>query len=949
MNKLKTDQFVNRHLGNQTEDQNKMLQNIGIDSLETLIQQTIPENILLKKELELPKAVSEFEYLKLIKEKANKNKVFKSYIGMGYYGTITPAVIRRNIFENPGWYTQYTPYQAEISQGRLEALLNFQTMISNLTAMPIANASLLDEATAAAEAMQMFFHQKNKRKTKSPKFFVDNNTWQQTIDVLKTRSSANDIELVFGDFRDIEIDDSFFGALVQYPNAEGSIEDYENFANTLHENKVFLIVAADLMSLALLKAPGEFGADCVIGTNQRFGIPMGFGGPHAGYFATNEKYKRVIPGRIIGVSKDKNENIALRMALQTREQHIKREKATSNICTAQALLAIMSGMYAVYHGANGIKRIAQDIHNKAKTLASTLKANSFAIKYNHFFDTIIVEVPDVTLIEKRAIAKELNFRYFPNEVSIAIDETTTWENLQDILSIFIDNELIDNNDFNILDSLKRESAIFTNNVFKKYHTETEMMRYIKRLENKDISLVHSMIPLGSCTMKLNAAAQLEPVSWAEFANIHPFAPRNQWQGYQEILTELEDYLSEITGFAATSLQPNSGAQGEFAGLMVIKEYQKSIGEGQRNIVLIPNSAHGTNPASAVMSGGKVVVLACDKHGNIDVSDLRLKAEEHKENLSALMITYPSTHGVFESAVKDITQIIHDNGGQVYMDGANMNAQVGFTSPGEIGADVCHLNLHKTFAIPHGGGGPGVGPICVAKHLATFLPGNPITKTGGEKAITSISAAPYGSASVCLVSYAYIRMLGPKGLKEVTSNAILTANYIKSRLETAYPVLYTGEKYGRVAHELIIDFRQFKHSLNIEVTDIAKRLMDYNFHAPTVSFPVAGTLMIEPTESENIKEIDRLCDALLSIKDEIDAIASGDLDKEDNPLHNSPHTISELTANEWNHSYSREIAAYPIPYLHKNKLWASVARVNDSYGDRNLVCTCAPIEDYIEIE
>ena len=947
MNKIKTDQFVNRHIGNKAIDQEKMLKTIGVDSIETLVNQTIPANIIVAQELNLPVAVSEFEYLKLIKAKANKNKVYKTYIGTGYYGTITPPVIRRNVFENPGWYTQYTPYQAEIAQGRLEALLNFQTMISDLTAMPVANASLLDEATAAAEAMNMFFHQKNKRKTTAPKFFVDENTWSQTIAVLKTRSSVNEIELVIGDFKNADIDDTYFGALVQYPNLEGTIEDYEAFANKLHENKAYLTVAADLMALALIKAPGEFGADCVVGTNQRFGVPMGFGGPHAGYFATNENYKRVLPGRIIGVSIDRNEKPALRMALQTREQHIRREKATSNICTAQALLAIMSGMYAVYHGADGIKRIASDIHHKAKALASSLSKNGFYIKHNHFFDTVLVSDIDVAALEKRASKKEINFRYFQSKVSIAIDETTSWEDLQDILSVFVDAKLEDNNDFNILESQKRESDILTNEVFKKYQTETEMMRYIKRLENKDISLVHSMIPLGSCTMKLNAAVQLEPISWPEFANIHPFSPRSQWKGYQEILTELEDYLSVITGFYATSLQPNSGAQGEFAGLMVIREFHISNGEGHRNIVLIPSSAHGTNPASAVMAGGKVVVVKCDNHGNIDINDLKEKAEEHKENLSTLMITYPSTHGVFESAVKDVTQIIHDNGGQVYMDGANMNAQVGFTSPGEIGADVCHLNLHKTFAIPHGGGGPGVGPICVAKHLAPFLPSNPITKTGGEKAISAISAAPFGSASVCLVSYAYIRTLGPKGLKASTANAILSANYIKARLENAYPILYTGEKYGRVAHELIIDLRQFKHSLGIEVTDVAKRLMDYNFHAPTVSFPVAGTLMIEPTESENIAEIDCFCDALLSIKDEIDAIASGDMDKEDNPLMNSPHTIAEVTANEWNHAYSRETAAFPIPYLKTNKLWASVSRVNDSHGDRNLICTCPPMEAYMD--
>jgi len=942
-----SDQFVDRHIGNQSEDQEKMLKTIGVNSLNELIQQTIPDNILLAEELDLPMALSEFEYLKLIKEKANKNKVFKTYIGTGYYGTITPSVIRRNVFENPGWYTQYTPYQAEISQGRLEALLNFQTMVSDLTGLPIANASLLDEGTAAAEAMAMFFHQKNKRKTIAPKFFIDENTFPQTIDVIKTRAAATDVELVFGDFKTIEIDDRFFGALVQYPNAEGGVEDYAAFADLLHENKAFLTVAADLLSLAILKAPATFGADCVVGTNQRFGVPIGFGGPHAGYFATNDKYKRVIPGRIIGVSIDRNENPALRMALQTREQHIRREKATSNICTAQALLAIMSGMYAVYHGAEGIKNIATNIHNKAKKLAISLVEEGFNVKHNQFFDTITITDVSVFEIQKRAELKEINFRYFDNELSIAIDETTNEEDLQNILYVFKDAKLSESNAFNLSESLTRQTEYLTNEVFKKYHTETEMMRYIKSLENKDISLVHSMIPLGSCTMKLNAAAEIEPLSWAEFANIHPFAPRNQWEGYKEILSELENYLSTITGFHATSLQPNSGAQGEFAGLMVINAFHRSNGDNDRNIVLIPSSAHGTNPASAVMAGGKVVVVACDKKGNIDVVDLKAKAEEHKERLSALMITYPSTHGVYESAVKEITSIIHENGGQVYMDGANMNAQVGYTSPGEIGADVCHLNLHKTFAIPHGGGGPGVGPICVAEHLAPFLPSNPIIKTGGEKAIKAISSAPFGSASVCLISYAYIRMLGKNGLKRSTANAILGANYIKARLEKAYPVLYTGEKFGRVAHELIIDFRQFKHTLGIEVTDIAKRLMDYNFHAPTVSFPVAGTLMIEPTESENIEELDRFCNALLSIKDEIDAIANGDIDMEDNPLKQSPHTIAEITADEWSHGYSRSDAAYPVAYLRTNKFWASVARVNDSHGDRNLICTCAPIEDYMD--
>ncbi|MGB1018439.1 MAG: aminomethyl-transferring glycine dehydrogenase [Chitinophagales bacterium] len=952
MKNYKSDQFLNRHIGNQKPQQDQMLKTIGVSSLDELLNETIPDNILSKNELNIDEALSEHEYLKHIKSIAQKNKVFKNYIGTGYYNSITPAVIRRNIFENPGWYTQYTPYQAEIAQGRLEALLNFQTLVCDLTGMPIANASLLDEATAAAEAMNMFFNQKNKRKVTAPKFFVDEKTFPQTIDVLKTRSSILEIELVFGDYKNAQIDETFFGALVQYPNAEGSVEDYTSFSNTLKENNAYLVVAADILALVALKAPSEFGADCVVGTTQRFGIPMGFGGPHAAFFATQENYKRVIPGRIIGVSIDSNGDRALRMALQTREQHIRREKATSNICTAQALLAIMAGMYAVYHGVEGLTNIANNVHINTIKLANNLKEIGFEIAHENFFDTITVLNTDTAKLKAKAEAKELNLRYLDDKISISIDETTTSMDIVNLIDAFAESKgvsfkLTDENHFSLAEKAKRNTPFLENEVFSKYHTETEMMRYIKRLENKDISLVHSMIPLGSCTMKLNAAVQMEPVSWPEFANIHPFAPENQWQGYKEMLTELENDLSEITGFAATSLQPNSGAQGEFAGLMVIQAYHRNNGDHNRNIVLIPSSAHGTNPASAVMAGGKVVVVKCDEAGNIDVDDLREKAEKYKDTLASLMITYPSTHGVFESKVIEVTTIIHENGGQVYMDGANMNAQVGFTSPGAIGADVCHLNLHKTFAIPHGGGGPGVGPICVAKHLAPFLPGNPITKTGGEKAISAISAAPFGSASVCLVSYAYIKLLGKNGLKTSTANAILGANYIKARLEAHYKVLYTGEKFGRVAHELILDFRPYKHSLGIEVTDVAKRLMDFNFHAPTVSFPVAGTLMIEPTESENIAELDRFCDAMIAIKEEINAIASGDIDKDDNPLKNAPHTIKEVCGNEWKHDYTREMAAFPLPYLKQNKLWATVARVNDSHGDRHLICTCAPIEDYME--
>lgn len=945
------DIFETRHLGNSPKETTELLSTIGVNSVETLVKQTIPNNIINENGLNLPEALTEFEYLKLIKEKASKNSVFRNYIGNGYYGTITPAVIRRNVFENPGWYTQYTPYQAEIAQGRLEALLNFQTVIAELTGMPIANASLLDDATAAAEAMTMFFGYKNKKDITAYKLFIDENVFAQVKDVVATRAEPLGIELVIGNYKTAKLDQTYFGALVQYPNSEGSVENYSKFSEELKQNEIYLTVLADILSLTILTPPGEWGADCVVGNSQRFGVPMGFGGPHAAFFATKDEFKRIIPGRIIGVSQDRHENYALRMALQTREQHIRRDKATSNICTAQALLAVMASMYAVYHGEEGLKTIALTVNENTKKVASSLAELGYTIKHTQFFDTVLVENVDVKAIEANALAKKINFHYKENSVSISLDETVSNQDIEDIVSVFKsvskESKALSNNNFSLDTFFIRKSSFLQHEVFNKYRSESNMMRYIKKLENKDLSLTHSMIALGSCTMKLNAAVELEPLSWAEFAHMHPFAPKNQTLGYREIITELENYLTEITGFDATSLQPNSGAQGEYAGLMVIKAYHESRGDNHRNIFLIPESAHGTNPATAVMAGGKVVVVKCDSYGNIDKEDLEAKAILHKENLSGLMITYPSTHGVFEHHIKEILEIVHQNGGQVYMDGANMNAQVGLTSPGIIGADVCHLNLHKTFAIPHGGGGPGMGPICVKKHLAPFLPGNVIVKTGGEKAIKAISAAPWGSASILLISYAYIRMLGADGLKKATEHAILNANYMKERLEKHYPVLYTGKDFGRVAHELILDFRPFKQSLKIEVEDVAKRLIDYGFHAPTVSFPVAGTLMIEPTESESKDELDRFCDALISIKKEIDTIATGEFDINDNPLKNAPHTMAEICSSDWNHAYTREQAAFPLPYIAERKFWPSVARVNNSYGDRNLICTCAPISSYVE--
>ena len=948
---MNTDIFALRHIGPRLTDHKEMLNIIGVNSIEQLISETIPDNIKLIKSLNLNAAMSEQEYLDHIHTLASKNKIFKTYIGLGYHPTNLPAVIQRNILENPGWYTAYTPYQAEISQGRLEALLNFQTMICDLTGMQIANASLLDESTAAAEAMALLFavRERQQKKENVIKFFVSNEVLPQTLSLLQTRSNPLGVELVVGNQESFDFSSEYFGAIIQYPGKSGQIHDITKFISKANIAQIKVAVAADILSLVKLEAPGHLGADIVLGTTQRFGIPMGYGGPHAAYFATKEDYKRHIPGRIIGVTKDVNGNRALRMALQTREQHIKRDRATSNICTAQVLLAVMAGMYAVYHGPKGLKYIADKVHNTTSTLANTLEQLGLLQTNTSYFDTLQINA-DASKVKSIAEANEVNF-YYPNAetVSISINETTSISDINTIVSIFAEaigketivvSSIIESN--NIIDAVKRTSSFLENDIFNTYHSETELMRYIKKLERKDLSLNHSMISLGSCTMKLNAAAEMLPLSWSNWGNIHPFVPFNQVEGYQFVLKKLENQLNEITGFAGTSLQPNSGAQGEFTGLMVIRAYHKSRNNTHRNICLIPSSAHGTNPASAVMAGMKVVVTKSTDEGNIDINDLREKAILHKDNLAALMVTYPSTHGVFESAIKDITQIIHDNGGQVYMDGANMNAQVGLTNPGNIGADVCHLNLHKTFAIPHGGGGPGVGPICVAKHLVPFLPGNPIVKVGGENAITAISAAPYGSALVCLISYGYICMLGAKGLTESTKIAILNANYIKERLQGHFDTLFSGEK-GRAAHEMIVDCRPFKEN-GIEVTDIAKRLMDYGFHAPTVSFPVAGTLMIEPTESESKAELDRFCNAMISIRQEI---KNASKEEPNNVLKNSPHTLAMLTANEWNFPYSREKAAFPLDYIQDNKFWPNVRRVDDAYGDRNLICTCASIEDYLE--
>ena len=947
---MNTNSFAQRHIGPRKSDLNKMLKTIGLNSMEELINQTIPEDILLKERLSLNKAMSEQEYQEHNNLLSLKNKLFKTYIGLGYHNSFLPPVIQRNILENPGWYSAYSPYQAEIAQGRLEALINFQTTVCDLTGMELANASLLDEATAAAEAMSLLYSLRDRAQKKKNigKFFVSEEVLPQTISLLKTRSIPLGIELVIGNHQEFDFSSEYFGVLLQYPGKFGQIYNYQSFVEKAKESLIKVAVAADILSLVMLESPGNFGVDVVVGSTQRFGIPLGYGGPHAGYFATKSEYKRNIPGRIIGITKDMDNNMSYRMALQTREQHIKRDRATSNICTAQVLLAVMAGMYAVYHGPEGLKHIANNVHNTAATLAVALENIGYSQLNSAFFDTIVIKA-DKEQIKPIAEKHEINFYYIDNHtISISLNETTSLKDLNAIITVF--NE-VTNNDSSSIDSLldpsiipaelERKTPFLTNDVFNSYHSETEMMRYIKKLERKDLSLNHSMIPLGSCTMKLNAASEMLPLSNPNWSSVHPFVPVEQAQGYQEMLTNLENQLTEITGFAATSLQPNSGAQGEFAGLMVIKAYHESRDDHHRKICLIPSSAHGTNPASAVMAGMKVVVTKATEEGNIDVDDLREKAILHKDNLSALMITYPSTHGVYEASIIEITSIIHENGGQVYMDGANMNAQVALTNPGAIGADVCHLNLHKTFAIPHGGGGPGVGPICVAKQLAPFLPSNPIIKTGGEQGITAISAAPWGSALVCLISYAYICMLGEKGLKKSTEFAILNTNYIKERLHGSYEVLYSGEN-GRAAHEMIIDCRPFKTN-GIEVTDIAKRLMDYGFHAPTLSFPVAGTLMIEPTESESLEELDRFCDAMISIRKEID---ESTIEEQNNALKNSPHTQEMVTSDSWEFPYSRKKAAFPLAYIKENKFWPSVRRVNETFGDRNLICTCTPIEDFI---
>ncbi len=945
---MNTNSFQRRHIGPNIKEQDEMLATIKAANLEQLITETVPDNIRLKNELALAPALSEYEYLAHIKKLSEKNKVFKSYIGLGYHEAIVPSVIQRNILENPGWYTAYTPYQAEIAQGRLEALLNYQTMICDLTGMELANASLLDESTAAAEAMALLYdvRERSKKKAGANKFFVSDEILPQTLSLLQTRSTPIGIELVIGNHEDFDFSDAFFGAILQYPGKYGQIFDYENFVSKANENNIKVAVAADILSLVKLKAPGEFGASVVVGTTQRFGIPLGYGGPHAAYFATKEAYKRSIPGRIIGVTKDKNGKRALRMALQTREQHIKREKATSNICTAQVLLAVMAGMYAVYHGKDGLQYIADSIHQKTTVVAGALESLGFKQINTAYFDTLLVEV-DTEKLKVVAEANEINFNYIDqNHISISINETVGDSELKAIIQCFEKAFNITAKEFPkqasvIAENTKRNTPFLENKIFNMHQSETDMMRYIKRLERKDLALNHSMISLGSCTMKLNAASEMLPLSNPQWGNIHPFVPLNQAEGYQEVLKKLEHQLNIVTGFAGTSLQPNSGAQGEFAGLMTIRAYHLANGDAHRNICIIPASAHGTNPASAVMAGMKVIVTKTAENGNIDVDDLREKVTFHSANLAALMVTYPSTHGVFESEIQEITKIIHEHGGQVYMDGANMNAQVGLTNPATIGADVCHLNLHKTFAIPHGGGGPGVGPICVAPQLVPFLPSNPMIKTGGEKAITAISAAPWGSALACLISYGYITMLGAKGLTDSTKIAILNANYIKERLDNYYPTLYTGEK-GRAAHEMIIDCRDFKQN-GIEVVDIAKRLMDYGFHAPTVSFPVGGTMMIEPTESESIAELDRFCDAMISIREEIKNATKED---DNNPLKNAPHTQEMLTADAWEFPYTRKQAAFPLAYIADNKFWPTVRRVDDAFGDRNLICSCNPIEDYM---
>ncbi len=952
---MSQDTFASRHLGVTTSDLPEMLSAIGVQSLNELMEQVVPHDIRLPKQLRLPEPLSGAEFITEMRKKALQNQVVRTLIGRGYYGTFTPPVIQRNVFENPTWYTSYTPYQAEISQGRLEALLNFQTMVTSLTGMEIANASLLDEGTAAAEAMIMMFNLRSKKDIKEGKnvLFVDKKVFPQTVDVMMTRSKPLGIEIVRGCHRKYKFTGREFGALFQYPNSEGSVCDRRELVANAHAVGAQVAVAADLLSLALLSPPGEWGADIVFGTTQRFGVPMGLGGPHAAYFATRMSYKRNMPGRIIGVSVDRHGNRALRMALQTREQHIKREKATSNICTAQALLATMAGMFAVYHGPEGIRRIAQNAHEAAIAMGNALKALGATLKHDHFFDTVVADLGDAETVESvRKATLEAGFNLdYPSKtrIGISFDELVTKEEIGRLIAAISKGmgkpvvpvtgmKMGQQVEECIPSDLLRTTPFMTEEVFSKYHTETEMMRYIHRLAQKDIGLDYSMIPLGSCTMKLNSAASMLPLSWPEFSNIHPFAPQDQMKGYLELLHELEDYLSEITGFAGTTLQPNSGAAGEYTGLMVIRQYHISQGNEHRTTVLIPSSAHGTNPASAAMAGMTIVTVDCDAKGNIDVEDLRKKAEEHKDTLAAFMVTYPSTHGVFESKIREMMDIIHSHGGQVYMDGANMNAQVGLTSPGYIGADVCHLNLHKTFAIPHGGGGPGIGPICVAKHLVEFLPGHSLVKVGGEHAISAVSSAPWGSAYVAPITYAYIRLMGEEGLRAASEYAILNANYIVAKLKGEFDVVYSGET-GRVGHECIVDCRHCKTDYDVETGDIARRLMDYGFHAPTLSFPVHETLMVEPTESESKAELDRFCEALIQIKREMETIGAGKADKTDNLLKNAPHTAEEVVANEWQHAYSREEAVYPLEWIRDKKFWPAVSRIDSGYGDRNLVCTC----------
>jgi glycine dehydrogenase len=939
--------FSKRHIGPNSSETTAMLEKIGVDSIAELIDKTIPAHIRLNGELNISAALTEQEYLKHVMELGNKNKVFKSFIGMGYNETIVPSVILRNVLENPGWYTAYTPYQAEISQGRLEALLNFQTMILELTGMELANASLLDEATAAAEAMIMFYNSRSRNDIKEGKnkFFITDSCFPQTIDVVTGRAQNLGIELFVGNAEDFTPNNLFFGAIIQYPDAKGVVTDIASFISKMKESNIQVAVAADILSLVILKSPGSLGADVVLGSSQRFGVPMGYGGPHAAFFAAKEDYKRTMPGRIIGVSKDADDNLALRMALQTREQHIKRDKATSNICTAQALLAVMASMYAVYHGPAGMRAIAEHVHELAATTAKELKNKGIEVVSANFFDTIWIKGIDTTSIKEKAENHGLNFNYLSDsELTISFGEPHTLEDVKTILSLFDCSEAQALTHTSISADMLRTDAVFTHAVFNSYHSESKMMRYMKRLENKDLSLVHSMIPLGSCTMKLNAASELIPITNPQFANMHPFAPLNQAEGYHSMFKQLEKDLCECTGFAAVSLQPNSGAQGEYAGLMVIKAYHQSRGDFHRTKMIIPSSAHGTNPASAVMAGFEVVVTGCDENGNIDIEELRRVAVELKDTLGGLMVTYPSTHGVYEEGIREITSIIHENGGQVYMDGANMNAQVGLTNPGNIGADVCHLNLHKTFAIPHGGGGPGMGPIGVAAHLAPFLPGSAVVKAGGEKSIHAISAAPYGSALILLISYGYIKMLGAKGLRESTENAILNANYIAASLKGHYDILYAG-KNGTVAHEMILDCRDFKKTADVEVADMAKRLIDYGFHAPTVSFPVAGTLMIEPTESEDKEELDRFIEAMITIRKEIREIENGHADKANNLLKNAPHTADCIINKNWEYPYSPQEAAYPVAYLKEFKYWVPVRRVDNAFGDRNLICSCPSVESY----